>query len=137
SPYLYAMMIVQAGVSILLPLNIVQVLMLNLLTIAVALVPLVLKPIPPEQLPIFLSAASYLGCMAVVSVAGAVAQDRLRRREYQARAEFARHFGLLNLGTLAGGLAHELSNPLNALTMQVELLARDPASLDKRIEKLR
>jgi two-component system C4-dicarboxylate transport sensor histidine kinase DctB len=75
--------------------------------------------------------------MAIVSGAGAAAQDRLRHREYQARAEFARHFGLLNLGTLAGGLAHELSNPLNALGLHVEMLARDPSSAEKRVEKLR
>ena len=137
SPYLYAMMLVQAGVSILVPLRIVQVLVLNLMTIAVALVPLLARPLTAEQQPMLLAAASYLACMGIVSVAGAAAQDRLRRREYQARAEFARHFGLLNLGTLAGGLAHELSNPLNALLMQVEMLARDPASMEKRLGKLR
>jgi signal transduction histidine kinase len=135
SPYLYSIMIVQAGISILIPLGYLQVLVLNLETLAIALLPLL--PPPPSQRMTFLLATSYLACMAVVSIAGAAVQDRLRRREHQARAEFARHFGLLNLGTLAGGLAHELSNPLNALGMQVEMLGKDPDGAPKRIEKLR
>jgi len=137
SPYLYSMMIVQAGVSILIPLSPVQALILNVETLCIALVPLLVRPLERGHQMSLLVAASYLGCMTVVSVAGAAAQDRLRRREHLARAEFARHFGLLNLGTLAGGLAHELSNPLNALGLQVEMLSRDPAGVEKRIEKLR
>ncbi|MGZ6143288.1 MAG: sensor histidine kinase [Myxococcales bacterium] len=137
SPYLFSMMVVQAGISILLPMSMVQALGLNLETLAIALVPLTLRPLPPPLRMTVAVAACYLGCMLVVSVAGAAMQDRLRRREYQSRAEFARHFGLLNLGTLAGGLAHELSNPLNALGLQVEMLERDPESLDKRVDKLR
>ena len=132
SPYLFAMMIVQAGVSMLVPLLPLQALLLNLETLAIALLPL-----SPHFGMRMIVAASYLACMAVVSVAGAALEDRLRRREHLARAEFARHFGLLNLGTLAGGLAHELSNPLNALFLQVEMLARAPDSVEKRVEKLR
>src|SRR2546426_9087405 len=48
----------------------------------------------------------------IVPVAGAHLQDTLRRREHRARNEVARQIGLINLGTLAGGLAHELSTPL-------------------------
>src|SRR5678810_256596 len=41
-----------------------------------------------------------------------------------------RQMGLINLGTLAGGLAHELSNPLTYVLLELEMLkesARDPA----------
>jgi signal transduction histidine kinase len=132
SPYLFSIMLVQGGFSMLVPLRPMQALLLNAETLLIALVPL-LRFVDSNMA----AAASYLGCMAVVSVAGAALQDRLRHREYQARAEFARHFGLLNLGTLAGGLAHELSNPLNALFLHVEMLARDPASAAGRVQKLR
>ena len=137
SPYLFSMMIVQAGVSMLVPMRASEALLLNVETLVIALVPLGTRPILQEHRMTLAVAGSYLACMAVVSVAGAAVQDRLRRREHQARAEFARHFGLLNLGTLAGGLAHELSNPLNALGLHVEMLALDPASAQKRVEKLR
>ena len=137
SPYLYAMMIVQAGVSILIPLSAAQAVVLNLETLAIALLPLLMTPLQAHERMGVGVAGSYLACMAVVSIAGAAVQDRLRRREHQARAEFARHFGLLNLGTLAGGLAHELSNPLNALGLQVEMLSKDPGNAEKRIDKLR
>ena len=133
SPYLYAVMIVQGGIAMLVPMRPVQALLVNVECIAVALAPLV-RAFGPAPLAV---GGSYLACMAIVSVAGASLQDRLRHREYQARAEFARHFGLLNLGTLAGGLAHELSNPLNALFLQVEMVARDPSSAPQRVEKLR
>ena len=137
SPYLYSVMIVQAGVTILVPLRTAQALALNLETLAFALAPLALRPFPtPPHRATLAVAATYLATMAVVSVAGAVIQDRLRRREHQARAEFARHFGLLNLGTMAGGLAHELSNPLNTLILQIEMLSKDPHSAGKRMEKL-
>src|SRR5216684_2819577 len=46
-----------------------------------------LLPPPPSQRMALLVPSSYLLCMTVVSVAGAAAQDRLRRREHQARAE--------------------------------------------------
>ncbi|HEX9578815.1 MAG TPA: hypothetical protein VF993_13765, partial [Myxococcales bacterium] len=127
SPYLYSMMILQAGVSLVVPLQMTQALLLNLEILALALGPIAVRPLLPEHFMTLAIVSSYLGTMAVVSVVGATVQERLRRREHQARAEFARHFGLLNLGTLAGGLAHELSNPLNALFLQVEMLAKDPA----------
>jgi signal transduction histidine kinase len=134
SPYLFSMMLVQAGVSILVPLQLAEAALLNVEVLAIAFLPLSLRAAPLH--PLTAVAASYLACMAVVSVGGAFVQDRLRRREHQARAEFARHFGLLNLGTLAGGLAHELANPLNALGLQVEMLAKDPASAAKRVPRL-
>ncbi len=137
SPYLFSMLLVQAGISILIPMSMTQAAGLNVETMSIALFPLLIPGVPPAQQVALIVAASYLSCMWVVSVAGAAVQDRLRRREYQARAELARHFGLLNLGTLAGGLAHELSNPLNALGLQVEMLDRDPEGVEKRVEKLR
>jgi signal transduction histidine kinase len=137
SPYLYSMMILQAGVSLVVPLQMTQALLLNLEILALALGPVALRPLLPEHYMTLAIVSSHLGTMAVVSVVGAMVQERLRRREHQARAEFARHFGLLNLGTLAGGLAHELSNPLNALFLLVEMLTKDPASFGKRLDKLR
>src|SRR5205085_2950504 len=113
-PYVCAMMIVQAGIAMLVPLTPLQALLLNVETLAIALLPL-----SPHFGMRMIVAASYLACMAVVSVAGAALEDRLRRREHLARAEVARHFGLLNLGTLAGGLADQLFNPLNALFLPV------------------
>jgi len=134
SPYLFSMMLVQAGVSILLPMRAIEAALLNVEILAVALAPMAL--LQGQERALTHVAGSYLACMAVISVAGAFVQDRLRRREHQTRAEFARHFGLLNLGTLAGGLAHELSNPLNAIGLQVEMLARDPSSTTKRVDRL-
>jgi len=66
--------------------------------------------------------ASFLLCTSVIGVAGAAIQDRLRRREHQARAEFARHVGLVHLGTLAGGLAHELANPLTSVSLELDAI---------------
>ncbi|HET7785015.1 MAG TPA: HAMP domain-containing sensor histidine kinase [Myxococcales bacterium] len=134
SPYQFSMMLVQAGLALLVPLGLAEAALLNLEVLGIALLPLALRAAPVH--PLDAVAASYLGCMAVVSVGGAFVQDRLRRKEHQARGEFARHFGLLNLGTLAGGLAHELANPLNALGLQVEMLASDPASVEKRVPRL-
>ena len=137
SPYLYSILTVSAGISILVPLRLPQALVVNVETLIIALVPLLLARHQPGSEITLAIASSYLVAMAIISVSGAGIQERLRRREYQARAEFARHAGLLNLGTLAGGLAHELSNPLNALFLQADLLAKDPASAPRRIEKMR
>jgi C4-dicarboxylate-specific signal transduction histidine kinase len=52
--------------------------------------------------------------------------DGLRRREHRARVEVARQIGLINLGTLAGGLAHELSTPLTWVSVELESLETDP-----------
>ena len=136
SPYLYSILTVLAGLSLLVPLRLPQALVLNAETLVIALGPLVVARRGAGLDVTLAIAASYLFTMSVISVAGAAIQERLRRREYQARAEFARHAGLLNLGTLAGGLAHELSNPLNALFLQADMLARDPSSAPRRVEKM-
>ena len=137
SPYLYSTMAVLAGLAILIPLRTRQALALNLEALLLILGPLLLARRGPGDDVAFGVATSYLLTMSVLSVAGAGVQDRLRRREHMARAEFARHAGLLNLGTLAGGLAHELSNPLNALFLQADMMTRDPASAATRVEKMR
>jgi signal transduction histidine kinase len=132
SPYLFAQMLVQAGITVLLPLLPAQALWLNLETLVITVVPLI-EELKTGMLP----ATSLHAAMVLVCVGGAVIQDRLRRREHQARAEFARHFGLLNLGTLAGGLAHELSNPLTAMSVQIEMLEKDPSLVQGRLAMLR
>ncbi len=137
SPYLYSTMTVLAGISILIPLRPRQAVALNLESLLIVLGPLLLARRGPADDVLFGVATSYLVTLAITSVAGAGIQDRLRRREHLARAEFARHAGLLNLGTLAGGLAHELSNPLNALFLQADMMARDTANAPARVEKMR
>jgi signal transduction histidine kinase len=122
SSYPYAALLVLLGVSILLPLKPAQALCLHAGMIAVTLLPLVPLVVTREDQLAFASRASYLFCGSVLGIAGARLQDSLRRREHLARAEFARHVGLVNLGTLAGGLAHELATPLTALSAQLELL---------------
>ena len=132
TPYLFAMMLVQAGLSVLLPLLPVQALWFNLEVLVITVLPLIAQ-LHSGMLP----ATSLLATMAFICVGGALVQDRMRRREHQARAEFARHFGLLNLGTLAGGLAHELSNPLTAMSMQIAMLEKDPSLVQGRLPMLR
>ena len=122
SPYPYSALLIILGVSILLPLRPVQAAWIHLEMVAITILPLVsLAQTRDDQLALA-ARASFLVCGAFVGVAGAQINDSLRRREHLARAEFARHVGLVNLGTLAGGLAHELSNPLTALSAQLELL---------------
>ena len=137
SPYLYSTLMVLAGIAILIPLRPQQALVLNIQSLLIILLPLLLARRGPEDDVSFAVATSYLLTLAIISVGGAGIQDRLRRREHQARAEFARHAGLLNLGTLAGGLAHELSNPLNALFLQADMVARDSEHAPERVEKMR
>ena len=132
TPYLFAMLLVQAGLTVLLPLRPQQAAWLNLEVVLITVLPL-LPQLHSGMVPV----TSFLGAMAFVCVSGAAIQDRVRRREHQARAEFARHFGLLNLGTLAGGLAHELSNPLQSMDMQLEMLEKDPSLVQGRIAMLR
>ena len=137
SPYLHGTMMVLAGIAILIPLRPQQALVLNLEALLIVLGPLLLARRGPGDDVAFGVATAYLVTLSMLCIFGASIQDRLRRREHQTRAEFARHAGLLNLGTLAGGLAHELSNPLNALFLQADMMTRDPASAPARVEKMR
>ncbi len=137
SPYLYAPLIVLAGIAMVIPLRPQQALVLNLESLLIVLVPLLLTHRGPQEDVLLGAATAYLFTLAVISVAASGVQDKLRRREHLARGEFARHAGLLQLGTLAGGLAHELSNPLNALFLQADMVLRDPGNVLARVEKMR
>jgi signal transduction histidine kinase len=122
SSYPYSALLIVLGISILLPLRPAQAAWMHLEMIGITLLPLFPLAVTRDDQLALAARASFLVCGALVGVAGAHVHDRLRRREHLARAEFARHVGLVNLGTLAGGLAHELSNPLSALCAQLELL---------------
>jgi signal transduction histidine kinase len=131
SPYLTSNIAVLAGAGILIPLTARQSIAVQLVGLTVALVPLLFRLQPGDALPLLTSAA-YLITVAIVAVAGAHLQDVLRRREYRARVEVARQIGLVNLGTLAGGLAHELSTPLTWVSVELESLEHDPLAASVR-----
>jgi signal transduction histidine kinase len=134
SPYLTSNIVVLAGVGILLPLTALQSASLQVLGLLIAIVPLLFRMQPGDDLALA-TAGSYLVAIATVAVAGAQLQDTLRRREHRARVEVARQIGLINLGTLAGGLAHELSTPLTWVSVELESLAADPlaASVKEKV----
>jgi signal transduction histidine kinase len=122
SPYVYAVLLIVAGGSILLPLRLRQALVLHAELLAVTVLPLLVLVRGTEDALELGTRASFLLCTSVIGVVGAAIQDRLRLREHQARAEFARHVGLVHLGTLAGGLAHELANPLTAVSLELDAI---------------
>ena len=124
SPYLTSNIAVLAGVGILVPLTVRQSIRLQALGLAVALLPLLFVVRAADALTLVTS-ASYLVVIAIVAAAGAHLQDVLRRREHRARLEVARQMGLINLGTLAGGLAHELATPLTWVSMELDSLDTD------------
>jgi signal transduction histidine kinase len=122
SPYVYAVLLIVAGGSILLPLRPRQALLLHAEMLAVTVLPLLLLVRGRDDALELATRASFLLGTSVLGVTGAAIQDRLRLREHRARAEFARHVGLVHLGTLAGGLAHELANPLTALALELDAI---------------
>jgi len=134
SPYLISNIAVLAGVGILLPLTLVQSAILQVVGLLITLVPVLFRMGPGDGLALA-TTASYLLLIAIVAVVGARLQDNLRRREHRARVEVARQIGLINLGTLAGGLAHELSTPLTWVSVELESLAADPlaASVKEKV----
>ncbi|HYY51682.1 MAG TPA: HAMP domain-containing sensor histidine kinase [Myxococcales bacterium] len=134
SPYLTSNIAVLAGVGLLMPLTAAQAAIVQLVGLAIAIVPLLFGMQAGDALPL-LTSASYLVTVAIVAIAGAHLQDALRRREHRARVEVARQIGLINLGTLAGGLAHELSTPLTWVSVELESLEMDPlaASVRERV----
>ena len=131
SPYLTSNIAVLAGVGILVPLTARQAAIVQLVGLGIALVPVLFRMQPGDGVPLITS-ASYLLAIAIVAVAGAHLQDTLRRREHRARTEVARQIGLINLGTLAGGLAHELSTPLTWVSVELESLEADPLAAPVR-----
>src|SRR5437016_4988419 len=131
SSYLTSNIAVLAGVGILMPLTALQAAIVQLVGLGIALVPVLFRMQPGDGLPLITS-ASYLLAVAIVAIAGAHLQDGLRRREHRARIEVARQIGLINLGTLAGGLAHELSTPLTWVAVELESLELDPLAAPVR-----
>jgi len=127
SPYLTSNIAVLAGVVILVPLTARQSIGVQAVGLGIALFPLLFRLRPDEVLPLATS-SSYLVTVTIIAVAGAHMQDVLRRREHRARVEVARQIGLINLGTLAGGLAHELSTPLTWVSVELESLEHDSLS---------
>jgi signal transduction histidine kinase len=131
SPYLVSNIAVLAGVGILMPLTAAQAAVVQVVGVSIAVLPLLFQMGPGDGLPLF-TAASYLLTVALIAVVGAHLQDTLRRREHRARVEVARQIGLINLGTLAGGLAHELSTPLTWVSVELESLELDPLAASVR-----
>jgi len=131
SPYLSANVLVFAGVGILLPITTPQAVVMYATALLIALAPFVPGLQPVDRLPL-VTAASYLMTVAILGVAGARLQDNLRRGEHRARLEVAKQMGLINLGTLAGGLAHELSSPLTFVGLELEMLETTPLDREGR-----
>ena len=131
SPYLTSSIAVLAGLGILIPLTARQSVVLQLLVVCITVVPLLFGLQHEDRMPLFIS-VSYLVAVGVVAAVGAGVQDKLRRREHRARIEVARQIGLVNLGTLAGGLAHELSTPLTWVAVELESLELDPLAASVR-----
>ncbi|HET9752771.1 MAG TPA: HAMP domain-containing sensor histidine kinase [Myxococcales bacterium] len=138
SAYLTSNIAVLAGVGILVPLTVRQSIALQMLGLTVALVPLLFVVTAADALA-FATSASYLVAIAIVAAAGARLQDVLRRREHRARLEIAKQMGLINLGTLAGGLAHELATPLTWVSTELDSLDSDrlPEPARERIRSAR
>ena len=57
----------------------------------------------------------------------AIAQHRQHAGDAERRAAVAEH--LAELGTMTGGLAHEIKNPLSTIGLNAELLSEDIAEL--------
>lgn len=125
SPYVYAAMLPMAGAPLLVPLRPGQAAVICALIAAAVYVP-ILAAGTVADLETFATGASYLACMAVLTVIGAAVRERGFRREHETRLRAARQVGLANLGMLAGGLGHELSSPLVSMALGVEQLKDDP-----------
>jgi len=138
SPYITSNIAVLAGLCIVIPLTAPQAVVLQLWGLALAILPLLLRVTAADALPFAIS-VSYLLTIAIVASFGAHLQDVLRRREHRARLEIAKQMGLINLGTLAGGLAHELATPLTWVSMELETLETDPraAAVRERVRSAR
>jgi len=74
----------------------------------------------------------FLACAAIAAVWAAVAFRRFAA--LQARARHAER--LAELGTLTGGLAHEIKNPLSTVQLNLQLLAEDISPDDPAYPRL-
>lgn len=124
SAYVAAGLLPMAGAALLVPLGPGAASVICAEVIVAMLGPVVLTDL--GELWAVVPAASYLACMSILAIVGAVLQDRLRRREHQLRHEAGRQAGLVNLGMLAGGLAHELASPLSVASLEIDRMVRHP-----------
>lgn len=136
--YIPAALLPLGGAGLVVPLRPSQAALIGVLVLGMVLVPLTVLPdgVDPFALA---SGVAYLGCIAVLVVAAASQHQTVRQREHQARHEAARQAGLANLGLLAGGMAHELSSPLTALSLEIDRLGSNrafPLQLNDRIRLL-
>jgi len=131
SPYLSANVLVFAGIGILLPITTRQAVGMYATALVIAVAPILPGLHRVDLLPLA-TATSYLMTVAILGVAGARLQDNLRRGEHRARIEIARQMGVINLGTLAGGLAHELASPLTFVGLELEMLESSPLDRENR-----
>ena len=76
--------------------------------------------------------AGWFSSLVLTGVAGYVAYRRYERLQHRAR-ESER---LAELGTLTGGLAHEIKNPLSTIQLNLQLLGEDLAPEDPAFSRL-
>jgi len=82
--------------------------------------------------------AFFLGAVAAGTAVGVVLgrrERRRRQRQDQAEERARRAEQLAYAGSLAGGLIHEIKNPLNTLSMNLQLLAEDWREADTPRER--
>jgi len=134
-PYLIFFLAVIGGVGVMVPMRQRQAIAVQAAALSIALLPLCFALRRTDWLPLA-TQGSLLVCVSIAAVVGARTQDALRRREHRARAEAARLIGLVNLGTLAGGLAHELAGPLTFVNLELDQLAQDLAGNPEALGKI-
>jgi len=73
-----------------------------------------------------------VGVAAMIPLA-VIATKRIERRERQLRERAAANERLAAIGTLTGGLAHEIKNPLSTIGLNLQLLREtlDEADIDE------
>jgi len=87
-------------------------------------------PLAPMWTYLFLGIA--IGVLAAIPVARAwTRRAEQRARESEARARAAER--LAEMGTMTGGLAHEIKNPLSTIGLNVQLLREDLGDLRKQL----
>ncbi|MEX2526569.1 MAG: ATP-binding protein [Gemmatimonadota bacterium] len=125
SPYVYAAMLPMAGAALLVPLRTREAAEICVLVLVLLYLPLLTASVPINGKTVATS-GSFLFCMATLTVVGATIRRGVLRSEYEVRRQAAGRLGLANLGMLAGGLAHEIANPLTVVKMALDNLLHDP-----------